>query len=187
MTGGSLHNDLFERRKTLAVYWHNKASDLRGSAGAVWAVMHAPDAASTAETLGFPPGFSFGAACRPVYLMLCGMALELLLKAVLVARGVEPASTHDLVRLCGDARLALTNKQAALLTILSEAIVWEGRYPVPKQEHRFQQFSDITWEHLFDPVPSTSQLKIRRPNDNLSWSSFNALWALVFAAYQAEC
>ena len=27
----------YERRKSLSIYWYNKASDLRGAAGLVWA------------------------------------------------------------------------------------------------------------------------------------------------------
>ena len=177
-------NNVFERRQQLSVYWHNKASDLRGSAGALWASMHEANTSSTAEKLGLGQGFSFTVACWPVYQMLCGMALELLLKAVLVARGIEPRATHDLVVLCEDAGISLTDTQTGLMNILSEAIVWAGRYPVPKQEPRFHKLADLQYEHLFDQLPTSGAIKIRRPNGNLGWESFNKLWGLISEAYE---
>src|SRR5690348_14494078 len=108
-------DETFERRKKLPVYWYNKASDLHGSAGALWASMHAPDAGATAERLGLGQGFSFLVACFPVYHMLCGMALELLLKAIVVARGKEPnQNSHNLVALWREAGVPLSNSKIGL-------------------------------------------------------------------------
>jgi HEPN domain len=179
--------DVFERRKKLSIYWHNKASDLRGSAGALWASMHDPDAYAVAEELGFVQGFSFSVACFPIYHMLCGMALELLLKAIIVAQGDAPKATHDLVALSRDAAIQLTDKHSALLKILSAAIIWEGRYPVPKQKEHFYRLSALRFEHLYDPLPSAGTLNIRRPNGKLRWESFNELWNLVFSVYEHHC
>jgi hypothetical protein len=176
-------DDIFERRKKQSIYWYNKASDLRGSAGALWASMHDQNAHKVAEKLGFGHGFSLSIACYPVYHMLCGMALELLLKAVFVAQGTDPKAIHELVALCRDAAIPLTDKQTALLRILSQAVIWEGRYPVPKQEQHFYQLSDLHSEHLYDTVPSAGTLKIRHRNNNLRWESFNELWRLIFQAY----
>jgi hypothetical protein len=176
-------SETFDRRKNLSIYWYNKASDLRGSAGALWATMHDQNQSQVAEELGFWRGFSFSVACWPVYQMLCGMALELLLKALLVAQGTEPKTVHDLVALSKDAGLHLTEKQEALFEILSEAIIWEGRYPVPKQEPRYRRFAELQWKHLWDPIQTASSLNFRRPNDNLSWQSFDGLWKLIFNVY----
>jgi hypothetical protein len=51
-----------------------------------------------ATSLGLPPGFSMQVACMPVYYMLCGLSLEVVMKAVLVQRGVpeKKYATHDL-------------------------------------------------------------------------------------------
>jgi hypothetical protein len=176
-------NDAFERQKKLSIYWYNKASDLHGAAGALWSSMLRPDGDAVAEGLGFPQGFKFGIACHPVYHMLCGMALELLLKAILVARGEEPKAIHNLVALTESAGIPLTNTQAGLLRILSESIIWAGRYPVPKQEQHYHQFVQLHYDHLYDPVPTDSKIKLRRPNGNLDWTSFSELWALVSEVY----
>lgn len=82
----------YERQKSQAVYWYNKASDLRGSAGAIWASMCEPEFAAVPERLGLGRSFSFTVACGSVYRMLCGMALELLLKAIIIEKGGKPKS-----------------------------------------------------------------------------------------------
>ena len=119
----------YERRKSLSIYWYNKASDLRGAAGLVWAGMERDESAETAQWLGLGAGFSFRAACWPVYLMLCGLALELLLKASIVEQGREPKATHKLPALWSDAGLGVTKEQKGLLAILAESIFWDGKYP----------------------------------------------------------
>jgi hypothetical protein len=162
------------------VYWYNKASDLRGSAGAIWSAMHEPNALENAEHLGLGKGFSFSIAGWPVYLMLCGMALELLLKTILLEQGKEPKLTHNLVELAKDAGLSFDEKQLGLLSILSESIYWDGRYPVPKEEKRFAQLAELRKEHLFEEVPiGTGILKFYRSNGALRWESFNELWQFI--------
>lgn len=177
-----MQKEQFERRKKLSIYWYNKASDLRGSAGALWDSMHAQDAHVRAEKLSLGSGFSFAVACWPPYEMLCGMALELLFKAIVVGMDKEPNAVHSLVSLSQDASLSYSEKQRGLLRILSEAIIWEGRYPVPKAEKQFHHASEERREHLFDKVP-LGKLNVLRPNDNLSWESFNELWNIALTEY----
>jgi hypothetical protein len=43
----------------MAIYWYNKASDLRGAAGLVWVGMEDERASATATTLGLGKAFSF--------------------------------------------------------------------------------------------------------------------------------
>lgn len=168
----------YERDKKTAMAWYNKASDLRGAAGLVWAGMEDEQSSIVATKLGLGAGFSFQVACWPVYLMLCGLALELLLKTIIVADGREPAEVHRLVDLWRDAKLKANNKQRGLLELLTESIYWAGRYPVPTKEADFARFVDLNEKHLWDPVPlGTSGLQARRPNDNLRWDSFNELWS----------
>lgn len=176
----------YERRKTLSIYWYNKASDLRGSAAALWDAMGSGDKDETAERMGLGSGFSFGIACWPVYRMLCGMSIELILKASLVERNIEPKHTHQLVDLAEQARVVLTDKEIDVLRLLSGSIVWEGRYPAPKSEFQFAAQVDLAWKTLYDEMPNT-RLNIRRGNDALSWSNYQELWQKMFAAYSAAC
>lgn len=66
-------------------HWFNRSSDLHASAGAVWHSMGAKSK-EIAQELGLSSGFDMGLACYHVYHMLCGLALEVMMKAVLMHR-----------------------------------------------------------------------------------------------------
>jgi len=178
-----MHTDLFERRKKLAIYWHNKASDLRGAAGALWACMDDSRSNEIVEELGLGSGFSMKVATPPVYTMLCGMSLELLYKAIVVAKGNEPNTTsHKLTNLASDAGVSVTKKQQGLLEILSESVIWYGRYPVPKKQEHIQNIIELKCENLYDKK-LLGKLHVLTPNGALNWESFNKLWSDAFAVY----
>jgi len=69
----------------------------------------------------------------PVYLMLFGMAIECELKSLLFAK--DPTKnvnkSHDLKMLAAALGLTLTAREAELLAILSDHVIWGGRYPAP--------------------------------------------------------
>jgi hypothetical protein len=175
-------DEQFTRRRQLSTYWHNKASDLRGSAGALWAAMN-QSGAIAAEDLGLGSGFSFAVACWPVYQMLCGMSLELLLKASIVAAGDDPKPTHRLLELCSQAGLQVDSGQRDILELLSGSIVWEGRYPVPKTTKSFRDDIELRLKVLFDEY-SLGKLKAYRSNDALSWEHFQVLWHTFYGIYE---
>ena len=178
--------DIFERRKAVSTYWHNKASDLYASAGVLWAAMEDPNQGNAATKMGHGHGFAYSIACWPVYQMLCGMALELLLKAVVVAKNEAPRATHDLVALSQEAGVSYSPLELATLTILSESIIWEGRYPVPKMEQHFHELTQLTWQHLYDAAPGMN-INLKRPNDRLSWTAIGELWKAASNVYWAHC
>lgn len=144
--------DMFERRGSISAYWHSKASDLHASAGVLWAAMEDLKQGSAAEKMGLGQGFAYSIACWLVYQMLCGMSLELLLKAIVIARNEAPKATHDLVALSREADMAYSEVELATLKILSESIIWEGRYLVPKKDSHFKELTELTWNHMYDPV-----------------------------------
>lgn len=111
----------YRKKKELSIYWYNKASELRSAAGALC-----------------------GKSWNPVYFMLSGMALELIYKAIVVAKGNEPnTKSHGLANLAKEAGLKVKNKQEGLLAILTEAIIWYGRYPVPKEQEKLKHMSNL--------------------------------------------
>ena len=68
----------------------------------------------------------------PAYLMLFGMAVECELKGLLFAEDpTKSYKDHDLKNLADALALTLTTREAELLAILSDHIVWCGRYPAP--------------------------------------------------------
>ena len=89
------------------------------------------------------------ALIHPAELMLDGMAIECLLKAVWVKRGqklakdgkylgVPGAGDHDLGQLAGALKLKLSALEKDTLRRLSHFIEYGGRYPVPKNAEKLQ-------------------------------------------------
>ena len=173
-----ISNEVFQKRKTISTYWHNKAADLHASAGVLWKAIEGPTEQQT--------GFSHAVACWSVYQMLCGMSLELLFKATIVAKGLEPKPSHNLDVLSKEAGVVFHPDDIPILEILSEAIIWDGRYPVPKKESYYHKLNELHGDHLYDRIPN-SRLDIRSYNKKLDWEPFNRLWQIGSDAYWAHC
>jgi hypothetical protein len=86
---------------------------------------------------------------HPSELMLDGMAIECLLKALWLKHGHElardgryvgipGAAAHDLVQLAGMLQLTLTEMERDVLRRLSHFIEYGGRYPVPKDAEKLR-------------------------------------------------
>ncbi len=66
---------------------------------------------------------------------LMGLSFENLLKAIIIAHGKSPLFKHDINRLIeqiDSSRLNLTDEEKGILIELEEYVLWEGRYPIPK-------------------------------------------------------
>lgn len=171
-----IYDDPYQRYKKLSIYWHNKASDLWGSAGALWACMKNERSREIAKELNMGEGFSIAVAGYPVYKMLCGMALELIYKSIVVAKGGEPnTKSHNLDILAREAGIQPNKNQIGLLNILSESIYWEGRYPVPKNPENMERLIELSHEYLCSKE-RLGKIHVLKPNNALSWESFNLLW-----------
>lgn len=164
--------------------WFNRASDLRATAGAAWFSMRVkPEAVR--EALGLEPGFAMPVACRPVYHLLCGLALEVLFKAVLVLRGQQPPAIHDLCALADQVGVDLSGDERELLRYFSTTISWGGRYPLPKNptEEKLRGY----WDNAVDvlttatPISPGSFVKIARPSGADEWEVFHALYGRIEA------
>ena len=181
MTGDS---DRADRQRNLPIYWFNKASDIRAAAGAVWVAIQEdkPD-----PQLGLPDGFSMSAACPLVYRMLCGQALELCLKAVIVAKHEKPKHTHQLEKLSQQAGVSYDERCMGLLRVLSDAIIWMGRYPIPsgtddQMQEKYISASAAIDSALFDRK-TLGNIAILSPNLALDWIGFGHLWDLASQEY----
>lgn len=165
-------------------YWFNRASDLRATAGAAWFSMSV-DPETVRKTLGLAPGFSMHVACRPVYHLLCGLALEVLLKGVLALRGEQPPTTHDLCQLADRVGVALSADERELLRYYSTTISWAGRYPLPRNptEEKLRGH----WDNAVDvltratPISPGSFLKVARPSGADHWDAFHELYERIEA------
>lgn len=80
------------------------------------------------------------------YYYNAGISLELILKAIAIGKGIAFSPVHRLKDLCSLTGIKITNHQEYTLELLSEAIVWIGRYPVPKKEGQWDNYHDVVQE-----------------------------------------
>jgi len=162
-------------------HWFNRASDLHASAGAVWYSM-GKQGAVISEELGLGEGFSMNAACWHVYHMLCGLALEVIMKAVLVQRGIpaKQYETHSFTKLNKLLGIQPSSQETALLSFYECSLVWSGRYPIPRHvtDEKLISFYSLASDILTEPVniSSTSALEFRQASGTTDWSCFTSLW-----------
>ncbi len=169
--------DSFDRQKNAPLSWLNKSSDLRASAGALFLSMSEEKSNFLVEKLHLGEGFCMAVAVYPVYLMLCGMSLELLYKAISVAKREQVLTTHNLIDLAYAAGIKTDGLTEPILKLLTESVIWEGKYPVPKDKYRK---SFYTANNLYNEVMyQKGQLfgyEIQKPTRALDWESFNEIW-----------
>jgi hypothetical protein len=129
-------------------YWIEKGFDLHQGACAVQQLVIQWFHAARAD-VGLEPPIANKGEIRPgitdVYLLLMGYAAECFLKARLIrkllrgSKGHRFASlsipkkvkTHSIKQLCLDIELSLNSREARVVSLLEEAVVWGGRYPIP--------------------------------------------------------
>ncbi|MCF7732831.1 MAG: hypothetical protein K9N23_14170 [Akkermansiaceae bacterium] len=179
-------NNNYQKRKETSAYWFNKSSDLRGAAAAVWVSLDDDVGIIVTERTKLGNAFSMSAAARPVYQMLCGMALELIFKAITVEMGEKVnESTHNLLEHVKPTKIAYCAQETELLRIFSHFITWAGRYPTPKQEKTMDDFNKLVKSNLFESVPfgSHGARTVLQPNGIMNWSSFSHLWGMACSKY----
>ncbi|MGY0115385.1 hypothetical protein ACWYXD_10805 [Enterobacter roggenkampii] len=161
-------------------HWFNRASDIRASAHVLWLVM---ESKKIQQDLGYGGGFSLGVACHPVYIMLCGLALELIMKAVIAQKNIKVKKTHDLNLLAKDLGMPLDAKQKVLFRYYKDYIEWSGRYPVPLSGKDEDLKAFWALSNAVTMTPSTkfkgSELKFFESNGATDWINFNKLWTTV--------
>lgn len=112
--------------------------------------------------------------------MNAALSIELLLKAIIVAKGGIAPQTHELLDLAGDAQIAFSESQKATLELLREILKWSGRYPVPNTAK--------AWDHYYDHVLERHVIREREgnvgrvranPETFPSVTNYEALWDLA--------
>ena len=115
-----------------------------------------------------------------VVLMNAALSIELLLKAIIVAKGGVAPQKHELLDLARDADIAFSKSQKATLELLGEVLKWSGRYPVPNTEQ--------AWDHYYDHVFERHVIREREgnigrvranPETLPSVKNYEALWNLA--------
>jgi hypothetical protein len=116
---------------------------------------------------------------RP-FALNAALSLELVFKAILAKRCKpipEKAGGHDLVRLCKDANVELNAHQHATLEILTETIVWAGRYPTPKNDERWDDYHDrIIEKHVIRSQRGNVFQVMANPHSFPNWVNYQGIW-----------
>jgi len=143
----------FQRQAIQPRTWELKAAELEYAAEVLWN-QQLTDFPLQLSAKVAPPA-SIGVA-----LMLYGLAIENLAKAVIVASGSPldnkgriSFKVHKLAELVRQARLRMTMKDEFFLHRLTEFVEWAGRYPVPLS---FQKMQPFRWpDGSFGPAYSS--------------------------------
>jgi len=169
-------------------HWMNRSANLKASAGAVWYGMDHDE--TVASELGYHAGFSMNVACYPIYHMLCGLALELVMKAVLVQRKAEAKDYqhHDLGKLHTLLGLPADEARMRLLEFYKQALVWSGRYPVPMRptDEKLETYYKLELDVLTaaTPIAPGSTLQVIKGSGATDWKRFCELYDEYGALFQ---
>lgn len=162
----NLYERRFEENNKNSLAWHNKSSDLFRSAHILWDAMDNSD-------LFY---------CQSTYKMLMGMSFELLFKAICIQKEVEFKHSHNLFTLSKSANISLTEEDVSILNVLTEYIVWDGKYPNPKNkdkfEHHRQNENEVGNNHF-----NIGKLKFQKSNHKLDFDSLAEIWRKCEATY----
>tara|TARA_R110002094_G_scaffold215619_1_gene186228 strand:- start:1561 stop:2106 length:546 start_codon:yes stop_codon:yes gene_type:complete len=166
----------FKSRSECSGYWHNKSIHLKQSAGILSTAWESGELLDSGDT----------------YRMLMGMSLELIFKAFYVANKKIPPTIHTLNNLSAESGINFSDKEKKILEVLSEYVVWEGKYPIPKDtkckpgpESLRKQWSSLSKSGNYSAglidqkVVSISKFG----EDDLSYSNLTNLWGKVNSRY----
>lgn len=156
----------YNRMKDESGYWYSRAKDLLISAKVLW---------NSLDKNSF---------CRNVYKMLMGMAFESLIKAVLTQRNISFQYIHNLRRLAQQADIKLSEEEFNLLDILSEYILWAGKYPVPKDYEILKKHYESERNQLYDKYEKVSDISLVIYNGKLDFDNLHKIWIKISEKYK---
>jgi len=151
----------FEIRHTHYQYWFSKSDELFYSAKLLWDDME-------------KTGLLF---IRDIYLMLIGMSFETLIKAYYICLNKEYEVTHNLNKLFKNIGVYLKDEEEEILNILTNTIIWEGKYPSPKKKNK--EYFMNQWKNkqifTYETVKDENFGKIQKYRDRLSFNNLKRL------------
>ncbi|MFU2126801.1 HEPN domain-containing protein [Gallibacterium anatis] len=159
------YENTFNRMDKCDAYWHSKAGDLLISASILW---------NHKEEIG----------CWNTYKMLMGMSFELLIKAILIQSGISITHTHNLRNLANNIEVNLSKDELNLLDILSEYIIWAGKYPIPKKSESLEKLYKLEQKNLYDVVEKIGELELVSSNDKFDFDNLHKLWSKIAEKYR---
>ncbi len=123
--------------------------------------------------------------CYSTYKMLFGMSLEALFKAHCIAQKIDDPrihKSHQLTEIASIAGINLDKSENKILDILSEYIIWDGRYPVPKNSAQVKNHTNNIRATAYDKK-KVGGLELLKPNGALDFSSIHQIWRRISGDY----
>ena len=162
-------------RANAPMWWYNKSCHLRAAATVLRVATEVCDYSDLAKTLGSADAINDIAYAEPVYEMLCGMSLELIYKAVLVAKHESYPDSHDLNDLAARAGINCTENIRNSLNLFTHAVIWNGRYPVPREKDEIKYYKQ---QELRAKIGGSGNLSkvAERIECAMGLKAFNKLW-----------
>lgn len=115
-----------------------------------------------------------------------GIALELALKSIAIAKSKAYKANHRLNDLCTLIELNITKNQECTLELLSELIVWSGRYPIPKKEGQWNNYHDVVQEkHIVRESEGNVHRMLADRDRFPTLENFLSLWKLCDTEYKS--
>jgi len=106
------------------------------------------------------------------------------LKAIAIAKGETFDTNHRLNYLCELVNLSVSKDQDCTLELLSELIIWGGRYPVPKKEGQWDNYHDVIQEKHKEHEREGNVGRVLANQDRFpSLKNCSALWSLCEQEY----
>lgn len=116
-----------------------------------------------------------------------GIALELALKSIAIAKSKVYEANHRLNDLCTLVGLNITKDQECTMELLSELIIWSGRYPVPKKEGYWNNYHDVVHEkHVVRESEGNVHRTLANRDRFPTVENFLTIWELCKSEYKSS-
>jgi HEPN domain-containing protein len=108
---------------------------------------------------------------------VAGLSLELALKAIILAKSKSFNTTHTLGKLVTTAGITVSADQEFTLELLSECIIWRGRYPTPTSEKHWDKYhDDILEKHIVRQQNGNTSRVLKNMSRFPTLENYQALW-----------
>lgn len=112
------------------------------------------------------------------------LSLELIFKAILAAKGETIPTIHFLGELCKKAEVELDEHQKFTLDLLTESLLWLGRYPAPKSEAQWDNYHDnILKKHKVTFQSGNTHITMANRKRFPSMGNYTRIWELGLVKY----
>jgi len=118
------------------------------------------------------------------YYFNAGLSIELIMKAVAVAKGKHFDKNHRLNELYVKSGITLTSNQICTLDLFSEIIVWRGRYPTPKKERQWDDYHVILEKHIVRKQEGNTFKTIAHKDRFPTLENYLKIWKLCEEEYR---